>query len=563
MSGNERNMQPAQAGRFYAYLICWLVALCLLGYFVPIHTDELSFHFNDRAYYDGFAKTALTPQCRSIENLSLTIPASLYPHAYLTQKLYAPVSDLFALRALGGLRFLLLFIPLYYIAAALKPFLNASAGLLLVVLGSMFLLDATPIMLQMERAECPILLAVLIVIASALNAEKLQRCSAPKWVAILALNMLAVYFLICCHPKIVTLLPIVMLCIYRVIAARAPRSLAIAALLGIGWLAYDVTHYWVSTIECQMQGSTKAFLAAHSFPIATALHNPPEFFKQLALIVASVIISDFAPTYFEAWLPFNAGDAMGASESVIMVVLMTITLLRFGLFIFALSLFFKQSFMLVFKKAGTEFLPWLAVISFLSFVGLTIISGQVRMFYFPAAELPLLAISTMLMLAVEDKRTARQRNWSRIARWLCLLVTVSVLQLFARYYPLIIQTQSGDIVLHEEGYDRPILYAANNYDTMQEKLLNAYAQCGLPAQEKAKHLTLDTDAYWALRKTYQPYLFEYFSETYLLHHKISPEEFTRRLNYYQSDGVLAKCERIPADYRSLFTEYGNYCCIKK
>lgn len=537
----------------------WLLLLGIvlaLGLFMPLQTDEIAWSYsNNRALIDHFEVTTWYAQCQDAGTFAKPLPLSWYPHAIVNHILFMLVENPLWIRIVSMARFLMLLAASWWIMKPLALRLNIAPRILFFLFTALLCQDALPLLMQINRPEQPILLSIAIFLALALNAPTIAahpkaRLAAPALFIVTALLTFPD------HPKAIGALPIALICGYMLfIELTKRRGLIVFLLLAVAAFAFQSAFFWLERYQCPLAPITSKIIAKYSLPWNQMLSHP----VNLALVgLKSLMMSmleDFSlydklrQTY--NWLPLSLIPMSGTTALLSLLLAKMAYCLDLALVCFCAAFVLGTA-----TKPGSRTMPHLlAYAALASYVGFIMLIGMGRTFYIISLQVPLLFLTALLTVSASPE-ILNNRRWQRVYLVLLIAAATNILLLGIRYYPYVTQPETREAVF----YQRAILLSSWNYESQKKSVQEAYAACGLPPVETARHLVLDDYTYPPLMRSFEPFSFHYITNLFA-NEKFSLTQLRDNMKRYDSQGIILNCKSVPATLAPLLTQHGGYCCV--
>ena len=550
-----------------------LILILALGFFMPLQNDEISWSYsNQRALLDNFSVITLLPQCQDAASFAKGLPLTLYPHAIVNHLLFMEWDHPIGIRIIGMIRFLLFLIVTWFITKPLSVRLGLSPGTLYIFFVCCLSIDMLPLSLQIARPEQTILLSAAIFLALGLNARAIAtqpflRKACPA--------LFIVTMLLCfpSHPKALTLLPVLLACAWeffrRYVHNRLMLSLLLLAFAGF---VTQCAAFWLERYACPLSAPARQFMSGASLPLSLIATEPGKFFLVVFHILMNAVQQDFRG--YDAsdiqWLPYSPVDF---PRGLILISVMSgIVTFALNLYIFFFCLRFfswmiaqlfcqfvkNERYKIERPQTDISFLyATFACCGLLSLLGLLVITGPTRMFYLKTLELPFLYFTGMLCLCTGFIKPDIG-NLRRYGRILAIMAFINVLTLGYRYMPYITQPQTRASFWNVEDFKIPILLSPWQLEAQKPSIENAYAACNMPPLADARHLVLDSYTYLALKRSYQPFSFIFFSN--IFPGPFDVHNFFNDMKRFASDGIILDCRQVPSALAPYLSKHYGYCC---
>jgi hypothetical protein len=557
----------------FALALFLLGITLLLGFYLPLHVDEIDWSYsNHRAIQDHFSVITLIPQCQVPESYAKSLPFTWYPYAFINHMLFMQFDGLVWLRIVGSARFIMLLIAVGFILRGVSQHFAFTYRWMLVLFLSLMLLDYTPLLLQVNRPEQTIILSIVVLLALALNTDVIVDRPYRKYMAIsiLCLTLACVFP---SHPKAIAALPVLLVSSGIFLTKiHCRRWVMVLTLSCIALYALQSILFWIARYDCPHSDFMKEYIGAHTLPMNLLPWHPIMFGQELIVVMAFAVIVKFIgiPVY---WLPpsltlfpYSLDDIALFYRPLTMI--FKVSALAYCIVFLAKTMIFSLASIRRVRLAKDQvknlsFLPLLACAATCSLLATILIVGRSSAFYHAILEIPLLYVSGLLCLAADGNGLRINNRIRFVALFIFVAAAGSVVLYASMYYPFITQPERRERVMkRDEDYSRTLLYSPFEYASQAKVIKAVYEECGFPpAESDASHMVLDPYTYPVLKRTFQPFALVYFIDGGE-GEQLEEQVFLDRLREYHSDGVLARCDQIPNNYLSNFTQHHGYCCMR-
>ena len=546
-------------------LILFYVTIVFIGIFIPVHFDEVGWQYvSHRAIEDNFQLITLLPQCQPAESFAKNLPLLWYPHAWINYLLFMQIDNPLWTKIIGISRCLLFFSISWFIIKPLASDLKTTAGAVFILFLAIIGLDELPLLLQVSRPEQTALLAISTFLALALNASKIATYKYWKYPALI-LFILAALLLYPAHAKTIAALPIMAVCaailFYRVTGSK---WLAVISVILLSAFAISSVAIWMDRYACPSSVIGQRVINGHTLLFNKIFSDPLIFILAASYSFFTGLIYDFnihihVMRKFD-WLPFTQSFVPDWLSFANDVYLFLVGCLRMIIFNLCLIISIKTLFILIKTRSSKTLNPQriIGTFLFLSLCCLILCSGVNRMWYFPALQLPLLIIISLLFISSFQNLKFNHRFYTRAKYILVILAICNLAFLTYRYSPYIFKPELRFQAFTDH---RPIhMQTPFNYGKTKELIEKAYAACELPPITEARHLFVDNSTYPTLKHSYEPFDFDYSTDIGANWELYENKNLFKLLDDYKSSGVIINCHGIPVTLKPYLLEYNGYCC---
>lgn len=521
------------------------------GLFVPIYTDEVGWHFQERAALDGVDKL-FSDLCGP--NTLAVPPAFMMPVRFYSAFFNTSFADPFYVRASGVLYALIWTALLMVLVGRLAR--DRASRAVLATLGVGFMtFGMMPMLLVWSRPEQPVVLAATAALLIAwIGSQDRTAETDPKiaWlrsVAIVALATVAYSY----HLKAIFLTPVFLACLVLAShgrAALAPRLAMGLIFVGIaGWSA----HYWVHRMECPDDAILRAAYAGNNMGVYLAgARSLPEVMAALGKIIGNVELNDYfglpvpRPDPLSYWVE---PDQIGQHHSSMWNRALIMT--WWGAFLLALFCLGARA-VTAWRERNLD--PRLVFSGALLVTVLGWSATQAhRNVYEAIFVLPMMMLAIVFALS-GNAPGSRKALWTKA---LALVVGVggiaSMLAVATIYAPSLARANRQVAYIAAQPFSQP----AFGYASVKQDILGAAKLCGIADPAKAQGLMIDDVTYFAFMESRRPQ--HYLGVIGLWRGKIDdPMAYLRSRG---SSGMIVGCHMLPEDLRRQAKSQGRFCCV--
>ncbi|MBW8754827.1 MAG: hypothetical protein JF595_11880 [Sphingomonadales bacterium] len=529
------------------------VTAILAGMFLPIYTDEIGWRLQERAGFEGVDKlfVDICGPNTIVRPPFWMMPARYYSalfNSLFADPIYFRISGI--LYALAWMGLVLLLVRRVADRAADRIALSCLA------IGFMSL-GTMPLLLVMSRPEQPILLAftgALLIAASDWKREGADTPTRTAWwrsLAILLLALVAMSY----HVKAVFTAPLFLVCL--MCATRGSRALAPRLILGAillaaaGWAAF----YWVDRFSCPNNALVRADFMRNTGMEMVHVTNPLQILPVLKKALGNVSIFLFPglpaprPEPMAGWLP--AGKISFADSFSWFLVLCGIWAVALVASAFCLVRAAERGW----RERKLDRRIVLAAALLVTVVGWSA-TGFVSI-YEASFAVPMMVYAVILALSTHEASSAHRG--ARFATGIRLgAATVGLMGIVSIALVAMLYGPSLAAAAHERGYikEQPLSISVFGYAGLKRDMLAAARKCGISDPDAGHALLIDDVTYFTFMKSRLP------QHRYGLFHPIAPiKDPIGYLRWVRSDGVIASCHALPAEFRARAQRQGQFCCL--
>lgn len=573
----HRSPDPRRVNR--PLLTAWallLFLLLLLGLFMPLHTDEINWSIpNHRAIADKLHVTTLLPQCQAADNFAKPLPLSWYPYALANDLIFMHVGGPLWIRLVGMARFTLFLIAAWFITTPLSARLKCSPTAAYTLFLSLLCLTPLPLLMQVDRPEQSLFLAMAIFLALALNTPDIATRRRLRWTAA-ALLVLTTLLSFPVHPKAVALLPVAIASSY--IVARnitKPAWVAWLAVLATVAFALRCAAFWLHRYDCTYSEQIRQLVTDNALPFGQLWTHPMTFVAIVSKTLLVSVMYDFALynhlKYGWQWLPYTLtplSDALTELDAILAIVAFYIYFIVFSFCVVMLARTLAgkvrqlashspdagESISDGMQDSALAIARALACASIVSLVGFMLIVGPRRPFYAFSLEGPLLVLSGLLGLSSISGNVYQRPFWRHTSSLLQVIAVLNILMCSFKYFPYVTEAATRE----KTDHGLAALLSPWMYERQKNAIEAAYHECHLPLPDTARHLIVDSYTYPVLRHSFEPFSYDYVTNTFAGQRNIPL--LLNVMKRYDSDGIIVNCRQVPHSLAPLLTQHGAYCC---
>ena len=512
-----------------AFLITFLVTLWI-AFYSPVNADEIFWKLMIARLESDHGKLVyLFAQCR--EGQWIDAPLTWYPAMAINSWLYEDASHPWDLRVHGWLLFLALL-------GLWTWLLNHRAGLGLsdsfLAVSAFLSVGVLPFLMVYERPEQPLLLLVTLALAVTLFKAPQARLNWGVGLLVVLGFALVATLMSALHPKGMFLFPVLL-----VLAWRQLKSLTLMVVLTaiMGWTAYDTLQVWQLRTSCPEFPGLMKVLQSLTLRPGLLLSDPFFFIRtgwnNLLGFGAYVTSLDFRDSYVSNWLPEGGGGLVSEELISIANALLWVPL-AIALLVIAANWLSDRR-----PRGWVDSLLWLSLLLALS--SIVVLQTQ-KNFYEASLIWPLCLLLVIFSFGQPFRQPGRVSVRVVIAGLMSVALLSGVLRI--ERFGEFVQVWRQARIQQAETVDR------------QSKALREFAraQCGI--EDNAPRLVLDKNTYQAFWDHEQPIFLDYAAGWWAAESDIEQTFRQRRVQ-----GLVARCENVPAAMRSRAVEFDGYCCI--
>lgn len=535
-------------------VICLFVITMALSLFVPTYTDEITSKIaRIQVIFDGFELTSLFPQCGA--DISLPVPLTWYPSAFLDWLIYGHVTNPIFLRVIGVSTFMLW---LGMLALFMRRHLKAQGNSLYLLAGLLAItsLGTLPFMLALNRSEQVLLVGLTLVCLLPFDLGQRRVESPWYWLLLVGAFFLMVSYMFSSHPKTFFFVPLILVSAIHLSVASRRVWVGVILLGGVGWICFESLLFWNKRMYCPDAPILDAILRSHNLSIGSMLTSPQDFFVNgMKNLISDWRYLDnilFHSAYQSDWLPRSEKQkhdlfTLGVNLGVVIVYLVCISYIFLAIVKRVHVAWLERKF-----EVGTT-IPLTLLFCVIS----TSFLMSSRNFYESSLILPLLILLALILSLDSQVLKDKAVRYPYLIGFLLIVSIASQLNLYRTFSNAAFTSwQKGGQV-----EDQPLSVAAVGYGEVREDILHAAAQCGIQAGGVNSHLVVDDSTYLTFSKAYRPihagYIGGFFGGD------IGDEKYFSFLKQQKSAGLITRCDKLSPFVRGVSTESSSYCCISE
>lgn len=528
-------------------VIAFIISI-ILGFFLPVYTDEVGWRFQERAALDGVDKM-FSDACGS--NSLAAPPFFMMPVRYFSSILNVAFDNPVFVRLSGvGYALVWALLLLRLIAGIARNSLQRHS--LTIIAISLMSLGVMPLLLVWSRPEQPILLSVTSALliwwtGAREPGETTARAAWGRSAGLLILGLIAVSY----HVKALVLVPVFLACMASASRGRLampPRVVASGLLAAAAAMA---AVYWVHRLQCPDDAILRAKYESLSIGLQALrsdglIHGLAALFANLNLGIF-VLLAAPAPEPMSRWLASGQIDAAAQHLWWLVLALPWLAALLFGLARFTIAaakaIWRREPdgraamALIIFGSAAA----WCA----------TLLSRNV---YEAVFVLPLFMFAIVFALSTSQDDDRPWSGLSLLAAPLAMVALGSQLCIMLLYGPSLASafSQTGFVA------GQPNSISVRGYASLRPDILGAARQCGIDASPRASNLLLDEMTYFTFMTSYRPQ----FRLGVVGLWKGSIADPIAYLRERGSDGVIVSCQSLPTDLLLKARRQGQFCCLR-
>lgn len=537
------------------YVVVILFFLMLLsGILVPIYSDEIAIHLSRARYlFDGFKITGLFPQC---ESSWLRSPLwSEYP-AVIFNFIFRPSGNPLYLR-ISGIAFAVawFFLVWFFLGKAIQD--KGRKFFLWSLLISICALGPLPYVMVLARPEQVLLFLLTLFCIFALYFPILSNDEWYKILGKLSLFFCALSFLYFSHPKAIFFAPFVFFALYFFSSGATLFIRAMCLLLFLG-ATYQAVTIAMTVTQCAEAPGVIKVLSDKTLSFADWKTAPVDLLKKAFFNIGIAVDQNifrlaFTDNYQSSWIP---------SASIIKASLFV----DYVNAINRIALYFFYSAGAVLIVIITLWKLFLREDIARNLLGLSLLGGIVLNavmfnkvawnFYTPGLMIPLFIFAVLLVMPdfLSIFRKKAYLLYVFVLPW-CVLAFLNLIVLGGTVTPSLIRVaKEGELIIQNQLISTPILWSQQSRETL-DHLIEA---CHLP-YHGASRLAVDGVSYGYMKNMHQPVDVLYVSIAY----GMDIPDLGVFLRNIQSDGILSRCDYLPATIVDRSVKLNNMCCLSR
>lgn len=536
-----------------SFVVVALLTILLSGISVSIYSDEIAMHIShSRAIFDDLIITGLFPQCQSTW---LRSPFWFEYPAILINYLTRPSSDPVIMRITGIAYALLWFFLMYFFCG--KTIKNKSIKFCCwVFLLSVCALGVLPYVMILARSEQILLFSISFVSVLSLffplSLADSARVLSLK--SIVFFSTVSVFYF--SHPKSIFFSPLVFISLYFFLSGikAYQRLLAMVVLLVITIqklvAAISVTGCSEAPWVAKMLASNVIDLSLWRTPMALL----GQMLTNSSMVLDQIIYRlSFDLNYQSAWLPSFPATQLPAS---VMKVNSANQFAMHAFFYFGATFIVLSSSWSVIKRTNVP--RHLLALSLL--IGLVInaalYSKNAWNFYTPGLMIPLFGFA--VLLALPDFFNVQRKHLYLLYSLATPFYLLAILNLSVLAFTVLPNTfrvaQQGSSIIDNQFLSAPVFLSDDSRKNFDELM----KLCGFPESDSYR-LAVDGAAYGYLKNMHQPIDVLYVAVAY----GMDIPDLGKFLHNLNSDGILSRCDYLPATIVDRSQKINNMCCLSR
>ena len=527
-------------------VITFIISI-ILGFFLPVYTDEVGWRLQERAALDGVDKM-FSDACGS--NSLAAPPFFMMPVRYFSSILNVAFDNPIFVRLSGvGYALVWAFLLLRLIARIARNSVQKQS--LTIIAISLMSLGVMPLLLVWSRPEQPILLCVTSALliwwtGAQEGGETTARAAWGRSMGLLILGLIAVSY----HVKALVLLPVFLACMASASRGRLALPLRVLSSGLLAAASAMAAVYWVHRLQCPDDAVLRAKYESLSIGLQALqsdglMHGLATLFANLNLGIYPLLAAP-SPEPMSKWLAPGQIDAAAQHVWWLALALPWLAALVFGLARFVIA----AAKAIWRREADGRAAMALIIFGSAAAWCATLLSRNV---YEAVFVLPLFMFAIIFALSTsrDDDRPGSGLSW--LAAPLAILALGSQLCILVVYGPSLASasSQTGFVV------GQPNSISVRGYASLRPDILGAAKQCGIEASPRVSNLLLDEMTYFTFMTSFRP---QFRLGVFGLW-KGSIADPIAYLRERGSDGVIVSCQSLPPDLLLKARRQGQFCCL--